>query len=84
MDEIEARTNEAIAINAIAARLEFIGRKRFGIIEVDAKHAMEAILARVVADNVSPAYAEQATADAPEQERDETIGEVLNVLNKAA
>lgn len=82
LDEIEIRTNEAIAINAIMCRLEQIGRKRFGLIEVDAKHVMELALERIVNDKVSPAYAEVATSDPVKQEVDANLIEAAAVFNR--
>lgn len=82
--EMQVRTSEAIAINAILCRLEQVGRKRFGLIEVDAKHVIELALAKVTSDEKSMAYEAVAEADAPKQEENKTLIEAAAVFNQKA
>lgn len=82
--EIQVRTSEAIAINAILCRLEQVGRKRFGLIEVDAKHVMELALAKITSDEKSIAYETVALPDTPVQEENKTLIEAAAVFNQKA
>ncbi len=82
MDQHEIDANEAIAINAINRRLAAVSRSNWGLIDVGAKHIIVHALGQVVADKVSPAYAEQANVDVGEQEPNEVVGEVLTVFNR--
>lgn len=81
--EMQVRTSEAIAINAILCRLEQVGRKRFGLIEVDAKHVIELALAKVTSDEKSMAYQEVAETDTPAQKENETLIDAAKVFNRA-
>lgn len=82
--EIQVRTSEAIAINAILCRLEQVGRKRFGLIEVDAKHVMELALAKITSDEKSISYEAVALPDTPVQEENKTLIEAAAVFNQKA
>lgn len=82
MDQHELDANEAIAINAVNRRLAAISRTNWGIVDVGAKHIIVHALGQVVADKVSPAYAEQANIDAPEQEENDTLIEAARVFNR--
>lgn len=82
MDQHELDANEAIAINAVNRRLAAIARTNWGIVDVSAKHIIVHALGQVVADKVSPAYAEQANIDAPAQEENKTLIEAAAVFNR--